>query len=138
MVLINGDKYRMKNLTLNEAKEILERAGLIVEQVNRHPLKSEHFVKYLEKLLDNYGFREREKNSELEPMTYLLYTYDVNLTRFEISEKGEYDDEITVNILFSGISSDGSVYTIVADGTSYDGDNIEDFKADLDQVFRVK
>ena len=138
MVLINGDKYRMKNLTLSEAKEILERAGLIVEQVNRHPLKSEHFVKYLEKLLDNYGFREREKNSELEPMTYLLYTYDVNLTRFEISEKGEYDDEITVNILFSGISSDGSVYTIVADGTSYDGDNIEDFKADLDQVFRVK
>jgi hypothetical protein len=128
----------MKNLTLSEAKEILNRAGLIVEQVNRHPLKSEHFVKYLEKLLDNYGFREREKNDELEPMTYLLYTYDVNLTRFEISEKGEYDDEITVNILFSGISSDGSVYTIVADGTSYDGDNIEDFKADLDQVFNVR
>lgn len=125
-------------MTFEEAKEILESAGLIVEHVNRHPLKSEHFIKYLKKLLDNYGFREREKNAELEPMSYLLYTYDVNVTRFEISENGEYDDEITVNILFSGISSDGSVYTIVANGTSYDGDNIEDFKADLDQVFKVR
>ena len=34
--------------------------------------------------------------------------------------------------------ADGSVYTIVANDTSYDGDNIEDFKADLDQVFDVK
>ena len=77
-------------------------------------------------------------------MTY-LYTYDMNVIRFEISKKGEYDDEIIVNILFSGISSDGSVYTIVANDISYDGDNyclcgdnIEDFKADLDQVFDVK
>ena len=77
-------------------------------------------------------------------MTY-LYTYDMNVIRFEISEKGEYDDEIIVNILFSGISSDGSVYTIVANDISYDGDNyclcgdnIEDFKVDLDQVFDVK
>ena len=84
-----------------------------------------------------YGFHEREKNTDPEPMTY-LYTYDMNVTMFEISEKGEYDDEIMVNILFSGISSDGSVYTIVANNTSYDGDNIEDFKADLDQVFGVK
>ena len=36
------------------------------------------------------------------------------------------------------ILPDGSVYTIVANNTSYDGDNIEDFKADLDQVFDVK
>ena len=126
----------MKNLTLDEAKEILERAGLIVEQINRHPLKSEHFVKYLKKLLDIWGFHERKKNTDPKPMTY-LYTYDMNVTRFEISEKGEYDDEITVNVLFSGISSDGSVYTIVANDTSYDGDNIEDFKGDLDQVFNV-
>lgn len=124
-------------LNFSEAKELLESVGLIVEQVNRHPLKSEHFVRYLKKLLDNYGFREREKNAELEPMSY-LYTYDINVTRFEISEKGEYDDEIIVNILFSGISSDGSVYTIVSDDVSYNGDNIEDFKADLDQVFKVR
>ena len=62
----------------------------------------------------------------------------MNVIRFEISEKGEYDDEIIVNILFSGISSDGSIYTIVANDISYDGDNIEDFKADLDQVFDIK
>ena len=130
----------MKNesMSLNEAKQILKNAGYYLEeQVNRHPLKSEHFINYLKKLLDNYGFHEREKNTDPEPMTY-LYTYDMNVTMFEISEKGEYDDEIMVNILFSGISSDGSVYTIVANNTSYDGDNIEDFKADLDQVFGVK
>ena len=34
--------------------------------------------------------------------------------------------------------SNGSVYTIVADDISYNGDNIEDFKADLDQVLDVK
>lgn len=125
-------------MNLNEAKQILKKAGYYLEeQVNRHPLKTEHFVGYLEKLLNKYGFHERKKNTDPEPMTY-LYTYDMNVTRFEISEKGEYDDEIIVNILFSGISSDGSVYTIVADDTSYNGDNIEDFKADLDQVFGVK
>ena len=125
-------------MNLIEAKQVLKNAGYYLEeQVNRHPLKSEHFDKYLKKLLDNYGFHEREKNTDPEPMTY-LYTYDMNVTMFEISEKGEYDDEIMVNILFSGISSDGSVYTIVANDTSYDGDNIEDFKADLDQVFNVK
>ena len=123
---------------LTEAKQILKDAGYYLEeQVNRHPLKTEHFVGYLEKLLDKYGFHEREKNTELEPMTY-LYTYDMNVTRFEISEKGEYDDEIMANILYSGIRTDGSVYTIVANDISYDGDNIEDFKADLDQVFNVK
>ena len=125
-------------MNLTEAKQILKNAGYYLEEkVNRHPLKSEHFIKYLKKLLDNYGFQEREKNTDLEPMTY-LYTYDMNFTRFEISEKGEYDDEIIVNILFSGISSDGSIYTIVADDISYNGDNIEDFKADLDQVFDIK
>lgn len=125
-------------MTFEQSKEILESAGLIIEHVNRHPLKFEHFVKYLKKLLDNYGFHEREKNTELEPMSYLYSRYDINRTRFEISEKGEYDDEIIVNILFSGISSDGAVYTIVSNDVSYDGDNIEDFKADLDQVFKVK
>ena len=125
-------------MDLNEAKQILKNGGYYLEeQVNRHPLRSEYFDKYLKKLLDNYGFHEREKNTDPKAMTY-LYTYDMNVTRFEISEKGEYDDEIIVNILFSGISSDGSVYTIVANDTSYDGDNIEDFKADLDQVFGVK
>lgn len=125
-------------MDLNEAKQVLNNAGYYLEeQVNRHLLKSEHFDKYLKKLLDNYGFQEREKNTDPEAMTY-LYTYDMNVTRFEISEKGEYDDEIIVNILFSGISTDGSVYTIVANDTSYNGDNIEDFKADLDQVFNVK
>lgn len=125
-------------MNLNEAKQILKNAGYYLEEhINRHPLKSEYFIKYLKKLLDKYGFHEREKNTELEAMTY-LYTYDMNTTRFEISENGEYDDEIIVNILFSGISSDGSVYTIVANDTSYNGDNIEDFKADLDQVFNVK
>ena len=125
-------------MKLDEAKEILKNAGYYLEEhVNRHPLKSEYFDKYLKKLLDNYGFYEREKNTEPKPMTY-LYTYDINATMFEISEKGEYDDEIIVNILFSGISSDGSVYTIVANNTSYNGDNIEEFKTDLDQVFSVK
>lgn len=125
-------------MDLNEAKLVLKNAGYYLEEhVNRHPLISEHFIKYLKKLLDNYGFQEREKNTDPKPMTY-LYTYDMNVTRFEISEKGEYDDEIIVNILSSGISLDGSVYTIVANDTSYNGDNIEEFKADLDQVFNVK
>lgn len=125
-------------MNLNEAKQLLENAGYYLEeQVNRHPLKSEHFDKYLKKLLDNYGFQEREKNTDPKPMTY-LYTYDINTTMFEISEKGEYDDEIIVNILFSGISSDGAVYTIVANDISYNGDNIEDFKADLDMVFGIR
>ena len=127
-----------ESMSVDDAKQILNHAGYYLEeQVNRHTLRSEHFDKYLKKLLDNYGFQEREKNTDPKPMTY-LYTYDMNITRFEISEKGEYDDEIIVNILFSGISSDGSVYTIVANDTSYDGDNIEDFKADLDQVFDIK
>ena len=121
----------------SEAKELLESVGFIVEHVNSHPLDPKYFVRYLKKLLDNYGFQERGKATELRAMSY-LYTYDTNATRFEISEKGEYDDEIIVNILFSGISSDGSVYTIVADDVSYNGDNIEDFKADLDQVFKVR
>ena len=134
----DGGKTEMFALDKERAKRVLNNAGYYLEeQVNRHPLKTEHFVKYLKKLLDIYGFHEREKNTDPEPMTY-LFTYDMNVTMFEISEKGEYDDEIMVNILFSGISSDGSVYTIVANGTSYDGDNIEDFKADLDQVFNVK
>lgn len=134
---MNRPYSKKKIMSIEEAKEVLKGAGLIVEHVNRHPLKSEYFVKYIKKLLDNYGFQEREKNTEPEPMSY-LYTYDMNVTRFEISENGEYDDEIVVNILFSGISSDGSVYTIVANDTSYNGDNIEDFKEDLDQVFKVK
>lgn len=54
---------------------------------------------------------------------------------FEISEKGEYDDEIIVNVLNSSIAADGTVYTIVADDISYNGDNIEEFKEDLDIVF---
>lgn len=54
---------------------------------------------------------------------------------FEISEKGEYDDEIIVNVLNSSIAADGAVYTIVADDISYNGDNIEEFKEDLDIVF---
>ena len=125
-------------MNLTEAKQILKNAGYYLEEkVNRHPLIPEHFDKYLKKLLDNYGFQEREKNTDPKPMTY-LYKYDMNFTRFEISEKGEYDDEIIVNILFSGISSDGSIYTIIANDISYDGDNIEDFKADLDQVFDIK
>lgn len=125
-------------MNLIEAKQILKNAGYYLEeQVNRHPLKTEHFANYLKKLLDKYGFHEREKNTDTEPMTY-LYKYDMNVTTFEISEKGEYDDEIMVNILYSGIRTDGSVYTIVANGICYDGDNIEDFKADLDQVFNVK
>jgi hypothetical protein len=121
----------------SEAKELLESVGFIVEHVNSHQLDPKYFVRYLKKLLDNYGFKERGKETELRARSY-LYTYDTNVTRFEISEEGEYDDEIVVNILFSGISSDGSVYTIVADDVSYNGDNIEDFKADLDQVFKVK
>lgn len=121
----------------SEAKELLESVGFIVEHVNSHPLDPKYFVRYLKKLLDNYGFQERGKDTELRSMSY-LYTYDTKATRFEISEDGEYDDEIVVNILFSGIASDGSVYTIVANGASYNGDNIEDFKADLDQVFKVR
>ena len=122
-------------LTLQNMPSLI-REGLIPDEVEDYA-RLFNFNKYLKKLLDNYGFHEREKNTDPEPMTY-LYIYDMNFTRFEISEKGEYDDEIIVNILFSGISSDGSVYTIVANDTSYDGDNIEDFKADLDQVFNVK
>lgn len=125
-------------MRFEEAKGLLENAGYyLVEHVNSHPLDPKYFVRYLKKLLDNYGFLERGKDAELKSMTY-LYTYDTKVTRFEISEEGEYDDEIIVNILFSGISSDGSVYTIVADDVSYNGDNIEDFKADLDQVFKVR
>ena len=131
--------YSKKKRILNfsEAKELLESVGFIVEHVNSHPLDPKYFVRYLKKLLNNYGFLERGKDAELKSMSY-LYTYDTKVTRFEISEEGEYDDEIIVNILFSGISSDGSVYTIVADDISYNGDNIEDFKAALDQVFKVR
>lgn len=57
---------------------------------------------------------------------------------FEISEKGEYDDEIIVNVLNSSIAADGAVYKIVADDISYNGDNIEEFKEDLDIVFGIR
>ena len=57
---------------------------------------------------------------------------------FEISEKGEHDDEIIVNVLSSSITSDGAVYKIVTNDISYNGDNIEEFKEDLDIVFGIR
>ena len=56
----------------------------------------------------------------------------------EISEKGEYDGEIIVNIFRSSTVSDSAVYTIVADDNSYNGGNIEEFKEDLDLIFGIR
>ena len=98
---------------------------------------SKHFVEYFRKLLYRWGFTERKKNTDPKPMTY-LYTSGQNASMFEISEKGEYDDEIIVNVLSSSIAADGAVYTIVADDISYNGDNIEEFKEDLDIVFGIR
>lgn len=140
------EKYFEQGLDLDRTADILvrrkyneldESVSKIDEHKNRHPLRSDHFENYLRKLLDRWGFAERKKNTDPEPMTY-LYTYDENASMFEISEKGEYDDEIIVNVLSSSIAADGAVYTIVADNTSYDGDNIEEFKEDLDQVFGIR
>ena len=50
----------------------------------------------------------------------------------------EYDDKIIVNVLSSSIVSDGAVYMIVMDDNSYNGDNIEEFKEDLDIVFKIR
>jgi len=133
-------------MQLDEAKRILKEHGFVLENTsvskidehkNEHPLKSEHFVKYFRKLLALWGFTERKKNTGPKPMTY-LYTSGQNASMFEISEKGEYDDEIIVNVLSSSIAADGAVYTIVADDISYNGDNIEEFKEDLDIVFRIR
>lgn len=140
------EKYFKQGLDLDRTANILvrrkyreldESASKIDEHQNRYPLRSENLEDYLRKLLDKWGFAEREKNTDPEPMTY-LYTYDEKASMFEISEKGEYDDEIIVNVLSSSIVADGAVYTIVADDTSYDGDNIEEFKEDLDQVFGAR
>lgn len=131
---------------LDEAKKLLKEHGFVLENAsvsnldehkNGHPLLSEHFVKYFRKLLTLWGFTERKKNTDPKPMTY-LYTSGQNASMFEISEKGEYDDEIIVNVLSSSIASDGAVYTIVADDISYNGDNIEEFKEDLDIVFGIR
>lgn len=131
---------------LDEAKKLLKEHGFVLENAsvsnldehkNGHPLLSEHFVKYFRKLLALWGFTERKKNTDPKPMTY-LYTSDQNASMFEISEKGEYDDEIIVNVLSSSIASDGAVYTIVANDISYNGDNIEEFKEDLDIVFGIR
>lgn len=121
-------------LVRRKYRELDEAVQKIDEHKNRHPLLSEHFVKYFKKLLALWGFTERKKNTDPKPMTY-LYTSGQNASMFEISEKGEYDDEIIVNVLSSSIASDGAVYTIVADDISYNGDNIEEFKEDLDIVF---
>lgn len=134
------------NMQLDEAKKLLKEHGFVLENMtvqkinehkNGHPLKSEHFVKYFKKLLALWGFTERKKNTDPKPMTY-LYTSGQNASMFEISEKGEYDDEIIVNVLNSSIAADGAVYTIVANDISYNGDNIEEFKEDLDIVFGIR
>lgn len=121
-------------LVRRKYRELDEAVQKIDEHKNRHPLMSTHFVEYFRKLLYRWGFTERKKNTDPKPMTY-LYTSGQNASMFEISEKGEYDDEIIVNVLSSSIASDGAVYTIVADDISYNGDNIEEFKEDLDIVF---
>lgn len=124
-------------LVRRKYRELDEAVQKIDEHKNRHPLLSEHFVKYFRKLLALWGFTERKKNTDPKPMTY-LYTSGQNASMFEISEKGEYDDEIIVNVLNSSIAADGAVYTIVADDISYNGDNIEEFKEDLDIVFGIR
>lgn len=124
-------------LVRRKYRELDESVSNLDEHKNRHPLKSEHFVKYFKKLLALWGFTERKRNTDPKPMTY-LHTYDAKASMFEISEKGEYDDEIIVNVLNSSIAADGAVYTIVADDISYNGDNIEEFKEDLDIVFRIR
>lgn len=140
------EKYFEQGLDLDQTANILirrkyreldESVSNLDEHKNRHPLMSEHFVEYFRKLLDRWGFTERKKNTDPAPMTY-LYTDNQNVTMFEISEKGEYDDEIIVNVFWSNIRHDGAVYTILADDTSYNGDNIEEFKEDLDQVFGIR
>lgn len=140
------EKYFEQGLDLDQAANILvrrkyreldESVSNLNEHKNRHPLMSEHFVEYFRKLLDKWGFTERKKNTDPEPMTY-LYTDNHNATMFEISENGEYDDEIVVNVFWSTIRHDGAVYTILTDDISYNGDNIEEFKADLDQVFGIR
>lgn len=137
------EKYFKRGLDLDQTVNILvkrkyselgESVSKIDEHQNRRPLRSNIFEEYFRKQLAQWGFAERKKNTDPEPNTY-LYTYDQNASMFEISEKGEYDDEIIVNVLSSSIASDGAVYTIVADDTSYDGDSIEEFKEDLDRVF---
>lgn len=124
-------------LVRRKYRELDESVSNLDEHKNRHPLMSEHFVEYFRKLLALWGFTERKKNTDPEPMTY-LYTPDQMASMFEISEKGEYDDEIIVNVLKSSIAADGAVYTIVADDNSYNGDNIEEFKEDLDLVFGIR
>jgi hypothetical protein len=140
------EKYFEQGLDLDQTANILvrrkyreldESVSNLDEHKNRHPLRSEYFVEYFRKLLDRWGFTKRKKNTDPEPMTY-LYTDDQNVSMFEISEKGEYDDEIIVNVLSSSIATDGAVYTIVADDISYNGDNIEEFKEDLDLVFGIR
>lgn len=132
------DPDRMANILVRRKYcELDESVSNLDEHKNRHPLMSEHFVKYFRKLLALWGFTERKKNTDPKPMTY-LYTSGQNASMFEISEKGEYDDEIIVNVLSSSIVADGAVYTIVADDISYNGDNIEEFKEDLDIVFGIR
>lgn len=140
------EKYFKRGLDLDQTvnilvkrkyRELVESVSKIDEHQNRRPLRSNVFEEYFRKQLAQWGFTEREKNTKPESMTY-LYTYDQNASRFEISEKGEYDDEIIVNVLSSSIAADGAVYTIVANDTCYDGDSIEEFKEDLDRVFGAR
>lgn len=140
------EKYFKRGLDLDQTvnilvkrkyRELAESVSKIDEHQNRRPLRSNVFEEYFRKQLAQWGFTEREKNTKPESMTY-LYTYDQKASMFEISEKGEYDDEIIVNVFSSSIATDGAVYTIVADDTSYDGDSIEEFKEDLDRVFGAR
>ena len=55
-------------MNLTEAKKILKNAGYYLEEkVNRHPLKSEHFIKYLKSYLIIMVFTKEKRILILNP-----------------------------------------------------------------------